>query len=83
MTSPRPTSFNVLIVAQAGRLQYEALLFAASLRLSDPGFKGRLLVAVPEPGPCWSADPRLKNEALLGALDRLCLLYTSPSPRDS
>lgn len=50
---------NVVIVAQAGRLQFEALLFAASLRAADPGFAGRLLVAEPQPGPLWPHDPRL------------------------
>ncbi len=41
----KPQTFNILIVAQHGRLMYEALLFAASLRYSDPGFSGRLIVA--------------------------------------
>lgn len=71
MISPSPGPFNVLIVAQSGRLQYEALLFVASLRHSDPGFNGRILVAVPQPGPLWSFDPTIRNDTLLGALDRL------------
>ena len=71
MTSPTPVPFNVLIVAQSGRLQYEALLFVASLRHSDPEFSGRVLVAVPQPGPLWSSEPQIKNAALLAALDRL------------
>ena len=53
--------FNIFIVAQAGRLGYEALLFAASLKHSDPGFKGRLLVGEPQPGPRWEQDPRLPD----------------------
>ena len=36
---------NILIVAQAGRLTYEAVLFVASLRAHAPGFAGRVLVA--------------------------------------
>lgn len=52
-------SFNIMIVGQAGRLQYEALLMAASLRATSPGFKGRLIVAEPQPGPLWPDDPRL------------------------
>lgn len=56
----RPNPFNIIIVAQAGRLSYEALLFAASLRHSDPYFSGRLLVAEPQPGDHWCTDPRLK-----------------------
>ena len=55
-------SFNLLVVGQAGRLQYEALLFAASLRHSDPGFSGRLVVAEPQPGGAWPGDPRIEPE---------------------
>lgn len=54
--------FNILIVAQRGRLQYEALLFAASLRRFSPGFAGRLIVAEPQPGGLWPGDPRLPDE---------------------
>ena len=51
--------FNIMIVGQAGRLQYEALILAASLRATSPGFRGRLIVAEPQPGPLWPEDPRL------------------------
>lgn len=54
--------FNIVIVAQAGRLEYEALIFAASLRAKSPKFKGRLLVAEPQPGPKWDRDPRIRSE---------------------
>lgn len=64
-------SFNILIIAQNNRLQYEALLFAASLRHSSPEFKGRLFVATPRPGPLWPGDPSLRNQEVLTALDRL------------
>ncbi|WP_417699841.1 hypothetical protein [Pseudophaeobacter sp.] len=64
-------SFNVMIIGQSGRLQYEALLFAASLRHSCPDFSGRLFVAVPQPGPLWQKDPSLRNAAVLAALTRL------------
>ncbi|MEO1238361.1 MAG: hypothetical protein AAFW64_01630 [Pseudomonadota bacterium] len=47
------TPVNILIVGAAGRLTYEAVLFAASLRHSDPEFGGRLIVADPSPGPLW------------------------------
>ncbi|WP_371168860.1 hypothetical protein [Aliiroseovarius sp. 2305UL8-7] len=53
-------AFNIVIVAQAGRLSYEALLFAASLRHSDPGFAGRLLVAEPQPSEHWPNNPQIK-----------------------
>jgi len=57
----KPDWFNILIVGQAGRLQYEALLFAATLRHSDPGFSGRLIVAEPAPGGTWPGDPRIEH----------------------
>lgn len=64
-------TFNVMIIGQAGRLQFEALLFAASLRHCSPNFKGRLFVAVPQPGPLWDKDPSIRNDAVLDALARL------------
>ncbi|WP_171122926.1 hypothetical protein [Ruegeria sp. HKCCA4707] len=63
--------FNVVIVGQNNRLQYEALLFAASLRHSSPDFAGRLFVASPNSGPRWSQDPGLQNEDVLKALKQL------------
>ncbi|WP_293572876.1 hypothetical protein [Phaeobacter sp.] len=66
-----PPTFNVVIVGQAGRLQYEAVLFAASLRRQSPQFAGRLIVAVPQAGPLWDNDPSIKNAPLLAALEHL------------
>lgn len=66
-----PKTFNVLVVAQHGRLQYEALLFAASLRHSTPDFPGRLFVAMPQPGPLWPGDPRVQDPEILALLDEL------------
>lgn len=51
--------FNILIIGQSGRLGYEAVLFAASLRENAPGFQGKLIVAEPQPGPLWNSDPRM------------------------
>lgn len=62
-------TFNVAIVAQHGRLTYEALLFAASLRHYDPDFQGRLLVAEPQPGPLWPKDPSIQNPDARAALE--------------
>ncbi len=57
---PKPTlPFNVMIVGQAGRLAYEALVFAASLRRNAPQFNGQLYVVEPQPGPLWESDPRM------------------------
>lgn len=65
------SAFDILVVAQKGRLEYEAALFAASLREMSPGFSGRLYVAEPQPGPLWPEDPRISDEvrALLARLD--------------
>lgn len=64
--------FDIVIVGQAGRLTYEAVLFAASLRHSAPEFRGRLIVAEPQPGPLWPDDPRIADPAAREVLtDRL------------
>ncbi len=52
-------SWNILIIGQAGRLMHEATLFAATLRHNAPRWSGRLIVAEPQPGPLWPADPRI------------------------
>ena len=65
-------TFNIVVVAQAGRLEYEACLFAASLRAKSPKFKGKLFIAEPQPSGRWPHDPRIQNPAcrdLLNALD--------------
>ena len=56
-------SYDICIVAQAGRLSYEAVLFAASLRHSAPGFSGELIVGEPAPGPVWPGETRIDEEA--------------------
>lgn len=62
---------NIVIIGQANRLQYEAVLFAASLRHSNPGFCGRLIVATPTEGPLWSSSPTLRNKAVIALLEEL------------
>ncbi|WP_322892896.1 MULTISPECIES: hypothetical protein [unclassified Yoonia] len=66
-----PVPYNIMIVGQNGRLQFEALLFVASLRAKAPGFAGRVIVAEPQPGPLWHDDPRMSPDikAALAALD--------------
>jgi hypothetical protein len=56
-------TFNLLAIGQAGRLEHEAILLAASLRHSDPGFTGTLFIAEPQPGPKWHDDPRMSDRA--------------------
>lgn len=69
-TPRKSTPFNIVIVGQPGRLQYEAILFAASLRHSSPDFKGRLFVASPKPGPKWDANPGIFNAEIIATLNR-------------
>ncbi len=66
-----PATFTILIIGQNNRLQYEALLFAASLRHSSSGFKGRLFVGVPQPGPLWPQNPSIQDAEVLEALQHL------------
>ena len=63
-----PQPFNIVIIGQQGRLMYEALLFTASLRHSDPGFVGKLFIAVPQAGPRWNNDPSIRNTDVLSLL---------------
>ncbi|MGR3504067.1 hypothetical protein [Pseudaestuariivita sp.] len=71
MPEAQTPPFNIVIVAQGGRLQYEAVLFAASLRHSAPDFQGRLLVAEPQPGPLWDGKPGISNGDARKALQEL------------
>jgi len=57
-------NFNIFVVVQNGRLAYEAALFAASLRHTNPDFAGRLIMGEPQPGPLWPDDPRLPDGPL-------------------
>jgi hypothetical protein len=70
-TSPKTRPFNVMIVGQNGRLQYEAALFVASFRAANPDFPGRLFVAEPQPNRLWSRDPRMGDPAVRALLQDL------------
>ena len=69
--APPIRDFNIMVVGQGGRLQYEAVIFAASLRARSPGFSGRLIVAEPQPGPLWPDDPTIRGKETLRVLERL------------
>lgn len=70
---------NVMIVGQAGRLQYEAVLFAASLRTTTPAGHAQLFVAEPRPGPLWPGNPAMSGEVrdLLQDLGATLLPFTN------
>ncbi|KIT15878.1 hypothetical protein [Jannaschia aquimarina] len=64
-------SFDILIVGQAGRLEYEAALLAVTLRHASPGWDGTLWVAEPQPGPAWPEDPRMTSPEVRALLTDL------------
>ncbi|MFT4700289.1 MAG: hypothetical protein ACI9ND_003237 [Yoonia sp.] len=61
-SSPSGQPFNIMIVGQSGRLEYEALLFVASLRAMTPHFTGKIIVVEPQPGDKWDHDPRISDD---------------------
>lgn len=76
---PSP-DFNIIAVAQNGRLAFEALLLLGSLRLSNPDFRGRVLLAEPMPGKLWPRDPRIPDGPIR---DKLLELGAEFIPFDS
>ena len=67
----RNQTYNIVVVGQSGRLQYEAVVFTASLRAMNPDFKGRLFVAEPQKGPLWDGDPTIRGDETRALLARL------------
>jgi hypothetical protein len=63
--------FNIVCIGQAGRLEYEAVLLAASLRATNPDFPGKLFVAVPQPGPLWRDNPAITDPDIIALLTDL------------
>lgn len=61
--------FNILIVAQAGRLEHEAVLFAESLRANAPDWTGRLIVAEPREEAKWAGHRTRISNASRAALE--------------
>ena len=62
---------NILIVAQSGRLSYEAILFALSLGVTSPSLANWLYIAQPDKGPLWTDDPRVKDRDILALFKEL------------
>lgn len=64
-----PAPFNILIIAQKGRLAREALLFAASLRRNSPDWRGSLIVAEPLSQAAWAGvdtaiEPQIRAQLI-------------------
>lgn len=71
MTDRTLQPFNIVIVAQSGRLQFEALLFLASLRHTNPEFPGQVFLAEPQQGGAWRGDPTVKDDDIRAMMDEL------------
>ncbi len=52
---------NILCIGQAGRLQYEALVFMASFNRFHTDDTFRVFIAEPQPSPLWPDDPRMSD----------------------
>ena len=61
-------SFDILVIAQGGRLEYEAALLAVTLRHAAPGWDGTLWIGEPQPGPAWPGDPRIATPEIRALL---------------
>ena len=63
--------FNILIIGQSGRLQYEAILFLASLRQSAPDFNGQVFVAEPQHNERWDQNPAITDPEIREVTENL------------
>ena len=64
-------TFNILIIGQSGRLQYEAIMFLASLRQSAPDYKGQVFVAVPQHTERWNSNPTITDPEIRALIKTL------------
>ncbi len=64
------SDFDIVVVGQGGRLQFEAILLAASLRDNAPSFSGTLYIAEPQHNDRWGKDPSMRPD-LRTALEEL------------
>ena len=55
-------TLNLMAIGQAGRLECQALLLAASLQQNCPDIARALVICEPQPGPLWPDDPRMSPE---------------------
>ncbi len=64
-------TYNIAVVAQSGRLQYEALLFFASFQHFNPDFKGKVYFLEPQFNDRWSRDPRINDEGVRAQIESM------------
>ena len=64
-------SFNILIIGQSGRLQYEAVMFLASLRQPAPDYIGQVFVAEPQHTERWNRNPTITNPEIRALIKTL------------
>ena len=64
-------TYNILIIGQSGRLQYEAIMFLASLRQSTPDFNGQVFVAEPQHNEHWTQNPAITDPEIRGLINAL------------
>lgn len=53
--------FSLMLIAQRGKLQYQAVLLLESLRKNAPHLLENTWVCEPQPGPLWPDDPRIES----------------------
>ena len=61
-------NFNLCIVAQAGRLKYEALLAVASLRATTHGMLPSVWICIPANNERWSSNPEIDDKNYINVL---------------
>ena len=54
--------FNLVLIGQNGRLEFEVILFLASLRANSPKFEGRVFIAEPRPNQAWTMNPMIRSQ---------------------
>jgi len=64
-------TFNILIMGQSGRLQYEAIMFLASFCQSVPDYKGQVFVAVPQHTERWNSNPTITDPEIRALIKTL------------
>jgi len=51
-----------VLIGQNGRLEFEVILFLASLRANSPKFEGRVFIAEPRPNQAWTMNPMIRSQ---------------------